>query len=194
MKDEKSMAYNLDQGVLEKFAIKCLSEVHDSYSELIWNQKDDNFDYVSNNDKGLALEITSVIPESIKRLTQYEKAFEKHGEADQTRLPGAKFNSDGTVKCSQETFWGEIPVKIIERLEEKNHKAKCRIEKGQAFERYELCICIYQCPFYDDADSVSFLMDYCENHDIVFDKVYIISIDCVFEIDVHEGELMVYNR
>ena len=64
-KEERSMAYNLDQGKLEQFAIKCLSELHDEYNELVWNRKDDNFDYVSNNDKRLALEMLKHLPMEI---------------------------------------------------------------------------------------------------------------------------------
>lgn len=186
--------YNLDQKTLEIFARDQIAKIYDNgYNDLIWNEKDDNFDFTS-EDGNKALEVTSVISSALRNVREYELAYDKKGANAHRDLDKNHYYDDGRLKYSETTSTFEIEHLFRKALQDKNRKLQRRISLNQKFQHYELCICIYECPFYDDESSFENLKEIIDREIGMFDKMFIITRDCLFVYDKQEKTYLVYNR
>ncbi len=68
---------NYSSEKMEKFSIRVIAESFNKlYDDYIWQDKKDDFDFTSLDDKS-ALEVTSIIPINEINAVEYEKALDK---------------------------------------------------------------------------------------------------------------------
>lgn len=164
----------------EKYALKRIAEEYDeTYLKMDWNRKSDDYDFTGND---CALEITSVRSNELIEVKRYENAKDKKGRADVSKIAGAiEIDSEGVVR----KFWGgslsQYRDKCIESIHNKNNKVIRRINIGQKYKRNELCLCIYEAPFFDDISDLEFMREEFEKS--IFDRLFIITRDGFFVIE-----------
>lgn len=134
------MYLRYDKKETEKWAVTVIARKYDKiYQDFEKNNETDGFDYIYTKEK-IALEVSLVIPENEKRYYEYEKALEKKGNANESRIKGFKQFEDGRIKH----FGGSIDEIInltLERIKAKHSKAIRHNSQGE-FNKVNLCLLI----------------------------------------------------
>ena len=182
------MADNLDylNEKIEQFAIEKLTSVYNSiYNDFIWNQKADDFDFV-HQELGIALEVSLVITKNTQNVVSYQNSFRK----DITTIKQAKVDDTGRLLSWYGGSVGELRRLIIERINRKNTKAKKHIREGIA--ECQLCLCIDDGGWFEKESEFAFLKSIKLSKDVMFRKIFIItmSLFLVYEDD----EIVRYTR
>lgn len=164
----------------EEYALKRIAEEYDeTYLKMDWNRKSDDYDFTGND---CALEITSVRSNELIEVKRYENAKDKKGCADVSKIAGAiEIDSEGKVR----KFWGgsltQYRNKCIESIRNKNNKVIKRMNIGQKYKRNELCLCIYEAPFFSNLIDLEFLKEEFEKS--IFDRLLIVTRDRVLVME-----------
>lgn len=172
---------NYKKELVEPFALNTIACSYDkSYKYYLWNKSEDNSDFVSPNGE-TSLEVSVVIPLNIQRAV----VFESSKKANISYVKDAEIGENGLLK----KFYGgsieELKQLIIERVYEKQDKAKNRNKK---YTTYELCLCIDDGGLFEYEREMFFLL----NHKTIFSKIFLITSSRFF---VLENETIVsYKR
>lgn len=169
----------------EQFAIKKISTIYSPvYSDFVWNQKADDFDFV-HQELGVALEVSLVITKNTQNVVSYQHSFRK----DITTIKQAKVDDTGRLLSWYGGSVGELRRLIIERINRKNTKAKKHIREGIA--ECQLCLCIDDGGWFERKEEFDFLKERLSLENTLFKKIFIItsSMFLVYE----NNEITKYN-
>ena len=86
-----------DVSIMEEFAIRTISKSFDeSYSNYIWHDKDDDFDFTSLDDT-IALEVATILPSNVINAIKYEKALDTGKTPDVKKVISAHIDDEGGI-------------------------------------------------------------------------------------------------
>ena len=88
---------NYSSAIMEEFAIRAISKSFDeSYSNYIWHDKDDDFDFTSLDDT-IALEVATILPSNVINAIKYEKALDTGKTPDAKKVISAHIDDEGEL-------------------------------------------------------------------------------------------------
>ena len=147
---------NYSSEIMEKFAIRVLSKSFDQiYENYIWHNKDNDFDFTSQDDT-IALEVATILPQNIINVIQYEKTLDNGKIPDIYKVISAHVDSDGELLSYYGGSMYEIRKAIVNMIDKKESK---RINRTKKYVRYELCLCIDEGALFNTVRDFEFIIN-----------------------------------
>ena len=183
--------YDLEEKTINNFVLNKLQTIDPIiYVNLIDMGKSDDFDFVM-ADGSLAVEITAIIDDNLRKLVQYEKALSLGKEPDRGKINAISYNEDFSIGKMPGCTLHEARNICINALIAKNKKLQRRMGKGQRYQQYVLCLCLYEIPFFENINEFAFINEYFDMTS--FDKLYMWTSDRVYIYDKREANVILYK-
>jgi len=174
----KSLNYSSE--IMEKFAIRIISNSFDySYSEYIWHDKDDDFDFTSPDDM-TALEIATIISRNTQNAIQYEKALGNGKKPDVSKVRNAHIDKNGELLIY---YGGSMCETINDIVATINKKEAKRVKRTKKYNRYELCLCIDEGGIFNTPNDFDFLIENSYLSSTGFSRLFLIMSSNFYAIE-----------
>lgn len=157
---------------MEEFAIRTISKSYNNlYSNFIWHDKDDDFDFTSQDDT-VAIEVATILPINEINAIQYENALEKGKNPNLNKVINAQINDERELLTYYGGSMSEIRKLVIKMIKIKEVKRVNRIKK---YIQYELCLCINEGGLFNTVNDFDFIIKSGVLNDTGFSKLFLIT-------------------
>lgn len=174
---------------MEKFAIRVIANSFDeSYSNYIWHDKDDDFDFTSVDD-AIALEVITILPCNVINAIQYERALDKDKIPNVKEVVDAQIDQEGELLIYYGGSMDEIRNTIVEAISKKGIK---RAKRKKLYYRYELCLCVEEGGLFNTPSNFRFIIDKYVLSSTKFSRLFIITCSNFYVIE--NNEIKEYRR
>lgn len=180
---------NYSSAIMEEFAIRAISKSFDeSYSNYIWHDKDDDFDFTSLDDT-IALEVATILPSNVINAIKYEKALDTGKTPDAKKVISAHIDDEGELLTYYGGSMDEIRNAVIEMINKKEIKRNKRVKK---YCRYELCLCIDEGALFNTPSDFEFIVNSRILNFTGFSRLFLITCNNFYVIE--NNKISEYSR
>lgn len=184
---------NNDSKVFELFARSIIATSYNKkYNDLIWQEKNDDFDFVDNK-RSIGLEVTQFLSKNEIEINKYEASYKRGNYPDKSKIKMGHFSDNGKLLWGFGASLDEMKIGILDRLKEKLDKLENRIKKdhSKTCGEYNICICLQDGGLFIEKLNFDYLLEYINddgynNLSYKFSKIFIIC-RCSFFLITKDG-------